>query len=118
MKKLMFIFLFSLIFFSCEKNNLVPENEIPAWLKTKIQQDEQVIKTSPKSQSSWGSWLRYEWKNEYYFEYHNNVSSYLGNAISFRGDTMSFSGYDANALYSKERCCMRYVWKAPNYKEY
>lgn len=118
MKTLMLMLLISITIISCEKNNLVPDNEIPTWLKTKIQQDEQVIKTNPKYMASWGSWQRYEWKNEYYFEYHNPLSSYLGNAISFSGDTMSFSGYDANAKYTKERCCMRYVWKAPNYEEW
>jgi hypothetical protein len=48
MKKLMLMFFFSLIFFSCEKDYLIPDKEVPEWLKTKINQDEQIIKDSPQ----------------------------------------------------------------------
>jgi hypothetical protein len=118
MKKLILLLLFPLIFISCEKNSdknyLVPENEIPAWLKTRIQQDEQAINATPKYMPSYGAWKRYEWNNEFYFEYINYLSSYRGTAIAFSGETMSYEEY---ALFIKERCCMKYVWKAPSYEE-
>jgi hypothetical protein len=118
MKKLILLLVFPLIFISCEKNSdinyLVPENEIPAWLKTIIQQDEQVINTTPKYIASYGAWKRYEWNNEFYFEYINPLSSYRGTAIAFSGEAMSF---DENTPFIKERCCMKYVWKAPSYNE-
>jgi len=49
MKKILLVFFFSLLLFSCEKTLPdVPDNEIPAWLKTKISQDEQTIQDNPK----------------------------------------------------------------------
>ncbi len=71
MRKIGLIFTFSLIFFSCEKDYLIPDKEVPEWLKIKIKQDEQLIKDSPQSWKNYGGWLRYKWQNEYYFEYHN-----------------------------------------------
>lgn len=119
MKKIMLLLLFPFIFISCEKNSendfLVPENEVPAWLKTSIQKDEQVINATPKYMQSYGAWKRYEWNNEFYFEYINPLSSYRGSDIAFSGERLS---YEEHAIYSKERCCMKYVWKAPNYTDY
>jgi hypothetical protein len=118
MKKLVLMFSFTLMFISCEKDYLVPEKEVPDWLKTKISQDEQAIKDSPKYMTSYGCWLRYSWQNEYYFEYHNVVSSSSPRAISFKGDTLHIWANDINTDYCKEKCCKQYVWKAPKYKEY
>ena len=106
------------MFISCEKDNLIPENEVPDWLKTKISQDEQTIIDSPKSMTAYGCWLRYSWLNEYYFEYHNVLSSSSPRAISLKGDTLQIWANDINTDYCKEKCCQQYVWKAPKYKEY
>jgi hypothetical protein len=103
---------------SCEKDSLVPENEIPGWLKTIIIQDEQIIKDSPKFMTAYGCWLRYTWQNEFYFEYHNVLSSSSPRAVSFEGDTLHIWANDINTDYCKGKCCRRYVWKAPKYKEY
>jgi len=118
MKKTALMVFFSFLLFSCEKDYLIPVKEVPEWLKAKINQDEQIIKDSPKLMNAYGAWLRYTWQNEYYFEYHNVLSSSSPRAISAKGDTLHIWADDINTDYCKEKCCKRYVWKAPNYKEY
>jgi hypothetical protein len=116
-KKLLLLFIFSSIFLSCEKDYLIPEREVPEWLKARINQDEQKIKDSPKSMCSYGAWLRYKWQNDYYFEYYNMLSSSSPIAVSFDRDTLHIMPNDMNTDYCKEKCCKRYVWKAPHYIE-
>ena len=120
MKKLTLLitifFLFGLI--SCEKDYLIPDKEVPEWLKTKISQDEQEMKDFPQSWKYYGGWLRYEWQNEHYFEYHNELSSSLPGVISAKGDTLHIWANDINTDYYKEKCCKQYVWKAPKYREF
>ena len=117
MKMFTLLFVFSLILFACKKEYLVPGNEVPQWLKTKITQDEQIIKDSPKFMYTYGAWLRYSWQNEYYFEYHNPLSSSLPSPITFNGDTLHIIANDISTDYCKEKCCKQYVWKAPKYEE-
>jgi hypothetical protein len=117
MKKLALMFFFSLMFFSCEKDYLIPDREVPDWLKAKISQDEQIIKDSPQLMNSYGAWLRYTWQNEYYFEYRNVLSSSLPRPISVKGDPLQFYATDINTDYYKEKCCKQYVWKAPEYED-
>ena len=117
MKKFLLLLILSLTFFSCEKEYLIPENEVPEWLKAEIKQDEKIIKESPKLMNAHGAWLRYKWQEEYYFEYHNMLSSSLIMPISATGDTLHFSPGDISTEYYKEKCCRQYVWKGPNYKE-
>jgi hypothetical protein len=118
MKNLLLLLFFCLLFSSCEKDYLVPDREVPDWLKAKISQDEQKIKDSPKLMYSYGAWLRYKWQNEYYFEYHNVLSSSSPRAISANCDTLHIWADDVNTDYYKEKCCKQYVWKAPDYKEF
>jgi hypothetical protein len=122
MRKLIWIFIFSLLLFSCKKDNekgyLLPASEIPEWLKTQIQKDEQKIQDSPKYMTSYGSWIRYTWKNIYYFEYHNPVSSSSPIPITFDGDTIHIFANDINTDYFKGKCCNVYVWKAPKFMDY
>jgi len=117
MRRLVLALFISVMFTSCEKTLTdVPENEIPAWLKTRISQDEQIIKDSPQHKSSWGAWIRYKWQREYYFEYHNILNSLSVDPISENGDTLYNGGISMKYFY--EKCCRQYVWKAPNYREY
>jgi hypothetical protein len=118
MRKLVLLFTFSLIFFSCEKDYLIPEDEIPEWLKTKIKQEEQIIKESPHLMNAYGAWLRYKWQNEYYFEYHNFLSSSSPVPIKVNGERLYIIANDINTDYCKEKCCKQFVWKAPKYKDY
>ena len=117
MKKLALMFFFSLMFFSCKKDYLIPDREVPDWLKAKISQDEQIIKDSPQLMNSYGARLRYTWQNEYYFEYSNVLSSSLPRPISVKGDTLQIYATDINTDYYKEKCCRQYVWKAPEYED-
>jgi hypothetical protein len=117
MKKFALIFILSFFFISCEKDYLIPNKEVPDWLKTIISQEEQIIKDSPQLMNSFGAWLRYNWQNDYYFEYHNVLSSSLPRVISSKGDTLNFYATDANTDYFKKKCCKEYVWKAPKYED-
>lgn len=118
MKKFSLLLIFSLIFFSCEKEYLISENEVPDWLKDHISQAEKSIKENPKGFHSYAAWIRFKWQEEYYFEYHNMASSFLIMPISATGDTLHFSPGATSTNYDKEKCCRQYVWKGPNYKEF
>lgn len=119
MKKLNFLLALSLLLIACEKDPyLIPENEIPEWLKTRITEDEQVMKNIPQSMLFYGGWLRYEWNDEYYFEYHNQLSSSMPQPISTNGEKLNFYVFDTTTDYYKEKCCKQYVWKAPKYQEF
>ena len=116
MKKLTLIF--SLLLFlsiACEKEYLIPQNEIPTWLNDIIEKDEQSIKDFPKSWRSYGAWFRYKWSGTYYFEYQNPLSSLILPPISQNQDTISFFNAEAFKIYCENRCCERYVWKGPKY---
>jgi hypothetical protein len=114
MKNTLFFFIaLILLLSSCEKEYLIPSNEVPDWLKTKINEDEQIIKEQPRLMNAYGCWIRYSWNNENYFEYHNELSSSLPMAISFDGETKIPANID-NA-YNREKCCLTYVWKGPNF---
>jgi hypothetical protein len=117
MKK--FILSISILFFllSCEKDYLIPDKDVPGWLKEKIIYDENAIKETPKISLNYGCWIRYNWNGVFYFEYHNVLSSSLASPKSFDGEELIFTYMDANTDYYKEKCCKQYVWKAPKYNE-
>ena len=118
MKKLSLMLLIPILLFSCEKDDyLISNKEIPAWLKTKISQDEEIIKDSPQSYLNYGAWIRYSWQDEYYFEYQNYLSSSLPQPISAKGDTLNFYVFETNTDYYKEKCCKEFVWEAPGFKD-
>jgi hypothetical protein len=118
MKKLALLLFISVMFVSCEKDYLISNKDVPDWLKADIKHQEQVIKESPQLMNAYGGWLRYDWQNEYYFEYHNVLSESLPQPISTKGDTLHILANDVNTDYYKEKCCKTFVWKAPKYKEY
>ena len=117
MKKLIPILLLSIAAISCEKDNLIPASEIPDWLKDQIKISEQKIKEDPSKMPAYGGWVRFNWKGDHYFEYSNPLSSSIGFPISFDRDTLRISD-PSLADYTKEKCCMRYVWKGPGFNEY
>ena len=118
MKKLVLFLFVSIMFVSCEKDYLITNKDVPDWLKADIKHQEQVIKESPQLMNAYGGWLRYDWQNEYYFEYHNVLSESLPQPISTKRDTLHILANDVNTDYYKEKCCKTFVWKAPKYKEY
>ena len=117
MKKLALMFFISIMFFSCKKEYLIPDKEVPDWLKAEIKHEEQVIKESPQLMNAYGGWLRYDWQNEYYFEYHNTLSSSSPIAISTKGETLHIWANDVTTDYYKEKCCKTLVWEAPNFSD-
>jgi hypothetical protein len=117
MKKPALYILFFTILLSCEKDYLIPGNEVPEWLKSKISQDEQLMKEHPSSCLYYGGWLRYSWQDEYYFEFHCSCSSSSPLPISVKGDTLHIIANDATTDYYKEKCCRQIVWKAPKYSD-
>ena len=117
MKKALFVLFFSVIVFSCEKDYLIPDNQVPDWLKSKISQDEKIMDEHPSSCLYYGAWLRYSWKDEFYFEYHCSCSSSSPRAISTKGDTLHIWANDVTTDYYKEKCCRQLEWKAPKYED-
>lgn len=117
MKKITLIFLLSLLFFSCEKDFLIPDKEVPEWLKAEIRNDELTMREHPSSCLYYGAWLRYTWKDDYYFEYHCSCSSSSPLAISTKGDTLHIVANDVTTDYYKEKCCRELVWKASEYTD-
>jgi hypothetical protein len=117
MKKLLVLFTISFLLSACEKDYLVPSNEVPEWLKERIAEDEATIKEDPKLMPNYGAWIRYEFNNERYYEYDNPLSSLSRNPYSETGvrvNTMEEPYVD----YWDNKCCEIFVWKAPRYKEY
>lgn len=117
MKKITFLFLLSFFLYSCEKDYLVPKSEVPDWLKTEISKAEKTIKESPAGLTSYSAWIRYQWQNEYYFEYNAGASSSSPKAISATQDTLRLNPWDTTTDYFKERCCRQIIWKGPKYSE-
>lgn len=111
------LFSFSLFLLSCEKDYLIPDKEVPEWLKVKISQDEKMMNEHPSSCLYYGAWLRYSWKDEFYFEYHCSCSSSSPMLISAKGDTLQIMANDVSEDYYKEKCCRQLVWKAPKYED-
>jgi hypothetical protein len=118
MKKITLLFVVSFILFSCEKDDFVPTEELPDWLVSKIQSDEQFIEESPHSYPSWGAWVRFEWNSGFYYEYWNLLSSSLTYPISHSGDTLDYLTEKTDSDYMLERCCQKYVWKGPNVEDW
>lgn len=118
MKKLiLYTSLIAFFLISCQKDILSRSNEIPEWLKEDIHRQEQTIKDSPELMNSYGAWLRYQWHDDYYFEYHNDLSSNSPKATSYDG-TVHIEVWDVTTDYYKEKCCKAYIWKAPKARDY
>ena len=109
--------LLSILLISCEKEYLVPENELPQWLKNSIRRDEQFIEAHPHGLAAMGAWYRTRFNDEYYYEYFNLLLSSMPRPISHSGDTLEVWVGDTDTNYHKEKCCGIYVWKGPDYFE-
>lgn len=117
MKKLALLFTFSILLISCEKDYLVPKNEVPKWLRTNISHEEKIIEDSPQLMNSYGAWIRFQWQNEYYFEYWNFLSSSSPKAYSTNEDILTVNPWDTTTDYYKEKCCKQIIWKGPNFTD-
>jgi hypothetical protein len=115
MKKIAFLILALFLTNSCEKDYLIPNGQVPKWLKNSIEKEEQIIHDNPQYMNSYGAWLRFEWKNDYYFEYHNSLSSSIPQPVTQGGDTLHIYIHDNKQPYNIDKCCKILVWKAPKY---
>lgn len=117
MRNIITLIVITLFGISCEKDYLIPNSEVPKWLREKISADEATISSDPKLMPNYGAWLRYEFQGYRYYEYDNPLSSLSRNPYSEAGvrvNTMVVPYTD----YATRKCCERYVWKAPRYHQY
>ena len=121
MKNLIVLISFSLLIISCQKDSLLKSSEIPDWLKDRIAQDEEIIRTNPQSGLQSGAWFRYKNAEGYYFGYINNLSSAFQPLYDFNGDQIIFGGNnedfdeDSYRAFYNSLCCKVVVWKGEAY---
>jgi len=107
-----------LLLSNCNKDSFVSEDEIPQWLKERIIEDEAIIDSAPKLLPNYGAWIRYKYKKDFYFEYDNPLSSVMLEVYDYEGDGFDFYDDALIKAYQDNKCCKRYVWKAPEYLEF
>jgi hypothetical protein len=119
MRIILWLFIFSFLLISCEKKEtFVPENEIPEWLKNEIANYDLALKRNPKDPVINSiAWIRYEWKNEFYFEFQSMISSSFAYPVSFNRDTLKQCPVCIGTEYHDNKCCKKYVWKGGIYFE-
>jgi len=119
MKRTILLFALFICILSCEERDaLVPENQIPPWLNAEINGYELALRQNPKNPVFNGiAWIRYKWKDEYYFEYRNMISSTYAYPISFNRDTLKVCPVCVGTDYYENKCCKQYVWKGSSYFE-
>jgi hypothetical protein len=114
MKKLIFLVVLSISILSCQKDQSLLIKDVPNWLKNNISGLEKQIKSDPITIAAYTAWVRYEWENEYYFEYFNFSSSTKTGPTCMDGQVLSMAD-PKYAKYENEKCCMEYVWKGPKF---
>ncbi|PKP33995.1 MAG: hypothetical protein CVU00_08765 [Bacteroidetes bacterium HGW-Bacteroidetes-17] len=123
MKKPLILLVLSLILISCEKKkdiqieNLVPQSEIPVWLKEKITADIIASKTNQYSSIEISAWIRYKYEGNYFFENHNLLSSSFPPVYNFQGSIVPLNE-DPYLNYQNNKCCKQFVWKGSSYIDF
>jgi hypothetical protein len=116
MKILLNITSLILLFISCEKQSdyLIPDSEVPDWLKVRITADKKILESDPQSSLNISAWTRNEYKGNFYFEFINLLSSSMPRVYRFDGTEFIYT--DTGFMdYQSGKCCKRYVWKGPSY---
>jgi hypothetical protein len=116
MKRLFLILICSFSLLSCERELLIPNSEVPDWLKDRIAHDEALIRDSPQSGLDIAAWIRYKYEGKYFFEYLNLLSSAFPSIYTYEG-MRAMSNPDEYQAFSLKRCCKQYVWKGKSYFE-
>jgi hypothetical protein len=114
MKKILLFLLPVMLFISCEKQYLIPADEVPSWLKNRIADIEKEIRSDSRYEMS--AWFRYSYSGEYYFEWFNLISSSFPPVYNYDGEIMTFSS-ELYLQYESEKCCKTTVWKGPQYPD-
>lgn len=115
MKKLLFFLVVSVVCFSCTKEKET-ENNLPAWLQQRVLADEKEIATDPDSYLTLGAWIKYDYSQSVYFEYHNLLFSSMPKVYRYDGSDMGYA-LPEYIDYQKGKCCKKYVWKGKAYFE-
>ncbi len=110
MKRVLLLLLPVLLPASCERQYLVPSDEVPAWLKEMISEAEAGESTPPMYTTDFGAWIRYRYDGDYYFEWLNPVMSSFPPVYDYDGTLLSLD-QDAFIKYQNGKCCKKYVWK-------
>ena len=118
MNKILAIVMLALLLCSCEKDYLLPESEVPQWLKNTIKEHEKAIEEDSRTMAAIGAWKRTQWNDTYYYEYYNLLMSSMPSPISHSGDTLNIWVGDVNTDYHKEKCCSIFVWKGPDFSDF
>lgn len=116
MKILLHFLLPAVLLISCERQYLLPADEVPGWLKTRIAEIEDEIKANQTSALNICAWIRYEFNDQYYFEWHNLLSSSFPPVYNADGEMMTYS-WDSADEYQKAKCCKKFVWKGSSWKD-
>ena len=119
MKKILYFITIALMITSCEKwpDFLIPSSEVPKWLKERISNDEEIIKSNPQSGLDVAAWIRYKYDEKYFFEYRNGLSSSGPKVYNYDGDQVTFD-QESYLIFETEKCCKEFVWKGPSYIDY
>lgn len=86
----------------------------PTWLREQIRQDEAAIAADSTQLPSYGAWIEVRFKNVFYYEYDNPLSSLSRNPYSVEGERINLAS-PAFTNYWNERCCERYLWQGSRY---
>jgi len=113
MKSIFILLTFSLSLISCKKDSIIPDSEIPAWLRTRIAVDEMKIEADPQSGLDVAAWIRYEFRDEFFYEYHNMLSSSGPEVYNTGG--IKVNSELPYTYYNSQKCCKKFVWKGPAY---
>jgi len=89
---------------------------MPDWLRQQIVEIEDQIRENPRSGLNISAWIRYTYNHEYYYEWHNLLSSSFPPIYDFDGTQMYFR-WDNNDNYQKGKCCREYIWKGPSWSD-
>ncbi len=116
MKKILFLLMPMMLLVSCEKQYLIPSDEVPYWLKQRIAETEKQLRSDSHSGYEMTAWSRYSYEGSYYYEWYNVVSSAFPPVYNTKGDLMTFSS-DVYMQYQAEKCCRVIVWKSPDYPD-
>jgi hypothetical protein len=119
MKKVFSLITLCVLFVSCEKgpNLLLPGSEVPDWLKARIASDEKKIESNPQSGLDVAAWIRFKFRDAYYFEYRNGLSSAGPEIYNFSGNKILLT-QEPYINFQAEKCCKEFVWKGPSYIDY
>ena len=119
MKKILCFITISLLIISCEKwpDFLIPNSEVPKWLKERISNDEEKIKSNVQSGLDIAAWIRYKYDDDYFFEYRNLLSSSGPEMYDYSGDQIMLN-QEPYLDFETEKCCKQFVWKGSNYIDY